>query len=144
MIGLIVTGHGNFGTGLTSSLNLIAGEQEAYKAVDFIQEYSVEDLERELNKAMDELKDCEGILVLSDLVGGSPFKTAVMVGYARENVRVVGGSNLPMIIEISMMRKFMSDLSVDDLANTAVTTGKEQIVKYEFQAVEQTEAEDGI
>ena len=30
MIGLIVTGHANFGSGMTSSVNLIAGEQEAY------------------------------------------------------------------------------------------------------------------
>ena len=38
MIGLIVTGHGNFGSGLTSSLNLIAGEQENYQYVDFTKE----------------------------------------------------------------------------------------------------------
>ena len=35
MIGLIVTGHANFGSGMTSSVNLIAGEQEAYRYVDF-------------------------------------------------------------------------------------------------------------
>ena len=63
MIGLIVTGHGNFATGLTSSLKLIAGDPEKYVAVDFLPEYSVEDLERELNKAFDELKDCEGIKI---------------------------------------------------------------------------------
>ena len=35
MIGLIVTGHGNFGSGITSSIELIAGPQEDYIAVDF-------------------------------------------------------------------------------------------------------------
>lgn len=69
MIGLLVTGHAHFGSGLTSSLNLIAGEQEHYKYVDFLPEYSLDDLSRELTKAMDELKDCEGILVFSDLPG---------------------------------------------------------------------------
>ena len=98
MIGLIVTGHGNFASGLTSSLKLIAGEPKNYVAVDFLESYSVEDLERELNKAFDELKDCEGILVLSDLGGGSPFKTAVMTGYPKGNVEVIAGSNLPMLI----------------------------------------------
>ena len=58
MIGLIVTGHGNFATGLTSSLKLIAGEPKNYVAVDFLESYSVDDLERELTKALDELKDC--------------------------------------------------------------------------------------
>ena len=57
MIGLVVTGHANFGTGITSFVNLIAGEQEAYKAVDFLPTYSTEDLTCELTKALDESKD---------------------------------------------------------------------------------------
>lgn len=142
MIGLIVTGHGNFGSGLTSSLHLIAGEQENYKYVDFTKE--VDELRDDLNKAMDELKDCEGILVLSDLVGGSPFKTAVEVGFPRGNVEVVGGTNLPMLVEISMTRKFMEDATALSLAEAAVMTGKEQIVRYEFKPVEQVESDDGI
>ena len=73
MIGLLVTGHANFGTGITSSVNLIAGEQEAYKAVDFLPTYSTEDLTREITKALDELKDCEGVIIFTDLMGGTPF-----------------------------------------------------------------------
>lgn len=142
MIGLLVTGHANFGSGLTSSLNLIAGEQEAYKYVDFLPEYSLEDLSRELGKAMDELKDCEGILVFSDLPGGTPFKTAVEVGFPRGNVKVIAGTNLPMMVEIAMSRKFIDDL--DMLTQSALDTGKEQIVQYEFKKVEQQESDDGI
>lgn len=142
MVGLIVTGHGNFGSGLTSSLNLIAGEQEQYKYIDFVQEFTVEDLARELENAMNELKDCEGILVLSDLPGGSPFKTAVEVGFPRGNVVVLGGTNLPMLVEVSMARKFVEN--VEDLANMALNTGKDQVVRYEFKPVVQQESEDGI
>ena len=142
MIGLLVTGHANFGSGLTSSLNLIAGEQEHYKYVDFLPEYSLDDLSRELAKAMDELKDCEGILVFSDLPGGTPFKTSVEVGFLRGNVKVIGGTNLPMMVEIAMARKFIDDL--DTLTQTALDTGKEQIVQYEFKKVEQQESDDGI
>ena len=138
MIGLLVTGHANFGSGLTSSLNLIAGEQEAYKYVDFLPEYSLEDLSRELSKAMDELKDCEGILVFSDL----PGKTAVEVGFPRGNVNVIAGTNLPMMVEIAMSRKFIDDLEM--LTQSALDTGKEQIVRYEFKKVEQQESDDGI
>ncbi len=142
MIGLVVTGHGNFGTGLTSSLKLIAGEPENYVAVDFPQEYSVEDLERELNKAFDTLKDCDGILVLSDLGGGSPFKTAVMTGFPRGNVEVIAGTNLPMLIEVNMGRQFIEDL--DTLTNMAINTGKDQVVRYEFKPVQQDDSSDGI
>ena len=142
MIGLIVTGHGNFGTGLTSSLNLIAGEQQNYYAVDFLPDYSVEDLERELNKALDGLKDCDGILILSDLVGGSPFKSSVILSTQRENVEVIGGSNLAMLIEVSMARNFNDDLQA--LTAMAVNTGKDAIVHYVFQPIEEVVCEDGI
>ena len=136
MIGLIVTGHGNFATGLTSSLKLIAGDPQNYVAVDFPQEYSVEDLERELTKALDSLKDCDGILV------GSPFKTAVMVGYPRGNVEVLAGTNLPMLIEVNMGRSFIEDLGA--LTEMAMNTGKDQVVRYEFKPVVQEESSDGI
>ena len=132
MIGIIVTGHGNFGSGLTSSLKLIAGEPTDYQYVDFLSEYSVEDLERELNKAIDALKDCDGILVLSDLGGGSPFKTSVVLSMQHENM------------EMSMARNFVTDVKA--LADMAVNTGKDQVVRYVFQAVNNGPAddEDGI
>ena len=76
MIGLIVTGHANFGSGMTSSVNLIAGEQEAYRYVDFLPTYGTEELTEEIAKAMDELKDCEGIIIFTVLMGGSPFNVA--------------------------------------------------------------------
>lgn len=143
MVGIIVTGHGNFGSGLTSSVKLIAGMPEHYIAIDFVQEYSVEDLARELNKAMDELKDCNGILVFTDLAGGSPFKTAVEISMNRkENIKVLAGTNLAMLIEISMARGFIED--VDSLADMAVNTGKDQIVKYTYVEKVEVESEDGI
>lgn len=142
MIGLIVTGHGNFATGLTSSLALIAGEPEHYVAVDFLAEYSIDDLERELNKAFDKLKDCEGILVLSDLGGGSPFKTAVTIGYPKGNVEILAGTNLPMLIEVNMGRKFIEELPT--LTDMAMNTGKDQVVRYEFVPIVQDIPEDGI
>lgn len=143
MIGLVVTGHGNFGSGLTSSVNLIAGNPANYEYVDFIESYSTDDLDRELRKAFDKLSDCEGIIVMSDLPGGSPFKTAVMVGQEYDNIHVIGGTNLPMIVEITMARTMIED--VDALVDMALTTGKDQIVKFEIKKPTQVDEEsDGI
>ena len=142
MIGLIVTGHANFGSGMTSSVNLIAGEQEAYRYVDFLPTYGTEELTEEIAKAMDELKDCEGIIIFTDLMGGSPFNVAASLGQGKENVRIVAGTNLPMLVEIVMSRKFMDDL--DGLVESVLETGKEQVTKYEFKQVVQEESEDGI
>lgn len=142
MIGLIVTGHGHFATGLTTSLNLIAGEPKDYVAVDFEATDSVEDLEKKLTAAMDSLKHCDSILVLSDLAGGSPFKTSVEIGFPKGNVEVIAGTNLGMLVEINLTRTFMED--VKNLAASAVNVGKDQVVRYEFKPVKHEEVTDGI
>ena len=142
MIGLLVTGHANFGSGITSSVNLIAGEQEAYKYVDFLPTYSTEDLTVEITKALEELKDCEGIIIFTDLMGGTPFNVSAQLGHGKSNIRIVAGTNLPMLVEIAMSRKFMDDL--DGLVESVLETGKEQVTKYEFKQVVQEASDDGI
>ena len=142
MIGLLVTGHANFGTGITSSVNLIAGEQEAYQAVDFLPTYSTEDLTREITKALYELKECEGVIIFTDLMGGTPFNVSAQIGHGKDNIRIVAGTNLPMLVEIVMSRKFMDNL--DELVDSVLETGKEQVTKYEFKQVVQEASDDGI
>ncbi len=142
MIGLLVTGHANFGSGITSSVNLIAGEQEDYQYVDFLPTYSTEDLTAEMTKALEKLNNCEGIIIFTDLMGGTPFNVAAQLGRGNDRIRVLGGTNLPMLVEIVMSRKFMDDL--DGLADSVVETGKEQVIKYEFKQVVQEDSEDGI
>ncbi|MCI9200976.1 MAG: PTS sugar transporter subunit IIA [Lachnospiraceae bacterium] len=144
MVGLLITGHGHFATGLGSSLRLITGNTENIVYVDFEENHSTDTLTENLNKALDELKDCDGVLVLSDLAGGSPFKSAVECKVARPDqaIEVLAGSNLPMLIEGSMaMAAFDSPL---DLAQSLIETGKDYIVRFELTAHEDNAEEDGI
>lgn len=142
MYGIIVTGHGHFATGLQSSLELIAGGKDTVLFVDFEAQDSVEDLREKLKAAIDSL-EVDGILVMSDLAGGSPFKTAVELSVEeKKDIMVIAGTNLPMIIELSMTKDFMS--SLEELTNSSLNVGKENIVKYEFIARQETIDEDGI
>ncbi len=144
MVGLLITGHGHFATGLGSSLKLITGNTENIVYVDFEADHSMDTLTENINKGLDELKDCDGVLVLSDLAGGSPFKSAVECKVARPDqaIEVLAGSNLPMLIEGSMaMAAFDSPL---DMAQSLIETGKEYIVRFELTAHEDNAEEDGI
>lgn len=144
MVGLLVTGHGHFATGLGSSLKLITGVTENVALVDFEENHTIEDLTANLNRAFDSLKDCDGVLVLSDLAGGSPFKTAVECKFARADlaIEVIAGSSLPMLIEGGMMMSaFDAPL---DMANALITTGQESIVRFELEEHHDDEEEDGI
>jgi len=127
MIGLVVTGHGNFASGLTSSVELIAGPQPDYAAVDF-DGNGTDRLEEDLKNAYAKLADCDGIIVFSDLAGGSPFKTAALLAASRTNIRVLAGTNLPMLCEIAMARTMIEDLGT--LASTALSVGKDGVQEF--------------
>lgn len=145
MLGLLVTGHGHFATGLGSSLALIAGVQPNVALVDFEADHSIETLKENLAKAMDSLKEYDGVLVLSDLPGGSPFKTAVELKFERldQPMEVIAGTNLPLLIASSTMTSvFETPL---DLAEAMIPEGKDSIIRFEMPArKEETEEEDGI
>ena len=111
MIGLVVTGHGLFAQGMQSSAKMIAGENEHIKYVCFEEGMGLEDLAAKLNAAYAELSDCDGIVVLSDLPGGSPFRTAVesAMTLPEKQIIVLSGTNLPMIITAATMASFSDD-----------------------------------
>lgn len=142
MIGLIITGHGNFATGIDTSVQVIAGKQENYELVDFPIDATLDDLKANLTAALDKLSHLDGILVLADLVGGSPFKTAVEMSVGRDNVAIVGGVSLAAILEMSMMRSFAED--VFSLADSSVDCVKNNVLKYEFVKKQVVNDEDGI
>ena len=144
MEGLLVTGHGHFATGMGSALQLIAGAAENLAFVDFEADHSTQVLADNLNKALDSLKGCDGVLVLSDLAGGSPFKTAVECKFARpdQNIEVVAGTNLSMLVEgFVMMGAHTSPL---ELAEALIPAGKNYIVRFELETHEDNAEEDGI
>jgi PTS system N-acetylgalactosamine-specific IIA component len=132
MIGLIITGHGEFAAGLSSAVNILAGKPEKFIPVNFQQEDSTDDLEISLKQAIRELADCHGILILTDLVNASPYKIAAGLAgklKATHDIQVVGGTSLGMLMQINMARGYVND--VNDLADLAVEEGRRQILKYE-------------
>ena len=145
MIGLVVTGHGLFAEGMHSSARMIAGENDHIKYVCFEDGMGLEQLAEKLNAAYNELSDCDGIVVLSDLPGGSPFKTAVEVSMSHpdKKIEVLAGTNLPMIVTAATMIEFEEDPKA--LADELITTGQECIVRFELAVREEEEEdEDGI
>ena len=89
MIGIVVTGHGLFAEGMHSSAKMIAGENENIKYVCFEDGMGLEELGEKLSAAYNELAGNDGIVVLSDLPGGSPFKTAVEVSMNHPDKQIV-------------------------------------------------------
>lgn len=127
MISILLTGHGEFATGLAHSLQMIAGTQTYFKAVPFSQHHSAEELENAISNALTELlHNSEGAVIFTDILGGTPFKSAMLVAKQHSNVEVVCGTNLPMLIETVMSAEL--EQSALNVALQAINIGKETIM----------------
>lgn len=127
-VGMIVTGHGFFPDGLYDGLKRIAGEQENCLSVPFDTSESEDVFEALLREKIDALKDADQIVVFCDLVGGTPFKTAAKIKMENPKLIVVGGTNLPMLIEFAISRNYAD--SVEELVENTINNSKEAIMEF--------------
>lgn len=139
MVGIIVVGHGKFAEGLTSAVELIAGKQDNYEVLDFTAEITPTDLGASINAAMEKLNNEVGTVVFTDLLGGTPFKESVEASITHNNVRVITGSNIAMLLEASLMRSMVTN--IDEFVSSLVATGKDQVSFFDLVSLEMV-AED--
>ena len=126
MIGLIVTGHGNFAEGIHDATEMIAGVQENYKKVLFKESMSLDSLQTELKEKIDLLLESnKGVVILTDLKGGTPFNISALLSNDYDQVEVISGINLPISIEATMHAQIQENPL--ELANYLVGVGREGI-----------------
>lgn len=126
MIGFIITGHGSFSPGMAGAMEMITGKQEKVSVIPFLQDMSLEEYSQNIIKGISNYEQ-EGleVIIFTDLLGGTPFKTSVSCAYNNEGVKIISGANLPMLIEGSMLRLGMSNAG--ELVDTLLSTGQEGI-----------------
>lgn len=123
MIKLVVVAHGHFATGAASALELIAGKQEEVAVIDFSEGMSAQTLKE---KIASELIDQTEVLVLSDLLGGTPFKVSTeLMAEFNGKMNVLSGLNLAMLIEAAFARNM---LTFEELVDKLITTAKDGVV----------------
>lgn len=105
MLGIIISGHGEFASGFEKTLEYIVGQQEKIKYINFNNGMGTEELEKRFNEAIQELDEKEGVLFLTDLAGGTPFSTAVSLSQEKGNIKVIGGTNLPSVLSALELRE---------------------------------------
>ena len=132
---IIITGHGKFASGLKSSLNLIVGENDFINAIDFTEEKSPESLKEEIKRNLKETND--KVYIFTDLLGGTPFKVSSELALENSNIEVLCGTNLPMLVEASMMISLGLDIDIDSIKDAGINNIRPQVKKVEV-------LEDGI
>lgn len=141
MIGFILTGHGHFSNGLKSAIDMVAGEQPAFEIVPFEGDKAGEYADT-LRAAITKMSgECEGVLVFVDLLGGTPFNQSMLVSADVDNMAVVAGTNLPMLVELIMTRSF-GDPTLGELVEKAVQVGKDGVTTMTLGAAAADDDED--
>src|SRR5512133_3022237 len=103
MIGVLITTHGNLGNELIKAAELIRGSLKGIIHVSIDQTKGVEDLKKEISTAIKKLDQGRGVLILTDLFGGTPSN--ISLSFLKEGkVEVITGVNLPMLLKLSEMR----------------------------------------
>ncbi|HIF9153505.1 TPA: PTS galactosamine/N-acetylgalactosamine transporter subunit IIA [Photobacterium damselae] len=124
MIGIIVSGHINFATGMKSAVEAIVGEQESLEFIDFVPTMTTEQLEECMLSLINKINDGSGVLILTDVPGGSPCNRGVSIMLNRNDVKVVAGCNLPMITNACFER---DGVSLEELTDIACDIGAQSI-----------------
>lgn len=141
MIGFILTGHGHFSNGLKSAIDMVAGEQPAFEIVPFEGDKAGEYADT-LRAVITKMAGaCEGVLVFVDLLGGTPFNQSMLVSADVDNMAVVAGTNLPMLVELIMTRSF-GDPTLGELVEKAVQVGKDGVTTMTLGAAAADDDED--
>ena len=137
---IILVGHGHFATGIYSSLQLIAGDQENVEAIDFVEGMSADELKQKILLA---ISNEEKVLILSDLLGGTPFKVSstIMGENPTKTMNVLSGLNLAMLMEAVFARMAHG---FDEVADKAVAAAQSGVVngKELFSTDVEAEEED--
>lgn len=126
MYGVIVATHGNYASGLKSTLKLVCGEMENLRTVDYVAEMSVTDLEVKYDEALKELQAYEKIIFLTDIFGGTPFNRAAMKYAGNENIKILAGVNFTLLY--SALTADSEDFE-EDIAEM-IEAAKEEIAEF--------------
>ena len=106
MIGMILVTHGRLAEEFVHAMEHVVGPQEAVATVCIGPHDDVEQRRAEIAAAIEEVDSGKGVVILTDLFGGTPSNLAISL-LDEGRVEVIAGINLPMLIRLSGARKSM-------------------------------------
>lgn len=119
----LITAHGTFSSGIKSSLDIIIGRTENVFVINAYVDSNAS-IEEDLNAVLRNVSADDELIVFTDLLGGSI--TNQVLRYAlRENVHVVSGINLPLVIEVMLASE---EEPVAKIIEGAIASAREQVM----------------
>ena len=124
-IGGVIVSHGQVANELLSAAEAVVGDLSHITAVSIGWHDDVEMAKAEIARAIAEVSQGVGVLLLTDMFGGTPTNISAMF-LDSNDIEIVTGVNLPMVIKLASLNR---EISLSDLAIEVEAQGKEAILR---------------
>lgn len=104
MIGIVLVTHGRLAEEFRSAVEHVVGRQEGFETVSIGPEDDMEQRRQDIVAAVERAESGAGVIVLTDMFGGTPSNLAISVMEAGR-IEVIAGMNLPMLIKLTSVRQ---------------------------------------
>ena len=104
MIGMVLVTHGHLATEFRAALEHVVGPQKQLATISIGPEDDMESRHRDIMTAVAGVESGHGVVVLTDMFGGTPSNLAIST-MDRKGIEVIAGVNLPMLIKLASVRQ---------------------------------------
>ncbi len=123
MIGLVLVTHGALADEFKLAMEHVVGPQEYVETIAIGPDDNAESRREDILEAIDRADSGDGVIILTDMFGGTPSNLAISVMQNRK-VEVIAGVNLPMLVKLGRIR---GEMSMQDAVAMAQEAGKKYI-----------------
>jgi mannose PTS system EIIA component len=122
LIGIVIVAHGGLAKEYLAAMQHVIGQQAGLIAIAIEAEHDRDLKQREICAAADQVDTGQGVVVVTDLFGGSPSNLSLKACTPADR-RILYGANLPMLIKLAKCR----NLPIADAVRNAMEAGKKYI-----------------
>ncbi|MBB5182794.1 PTS sugar transporter subunit IIA [Catenisphaera adipataccumulans] len=137
MTDVILVAHGRLAEAMKNSAEMIFGELKNVYPLQFL---VGEGLDTVVDRITEQMKSVtsDSVVIITDIFSGTPFNAACAYSMAHpdQNVRVISGMSLPIVLEVAAMRQ---EHDADAIVNHVLEVGKDSIRTFDKSSIEEEE-----
>ena len=122
LIGIVIVAHGGLAQEYLAAVEHVMGKQIGITAVSIKNDDNRDAKQDEICLAADKVDRGSGVVVVTDIFGGSPSNLA-MLACRPDDRRIVYGANLPMLLKLAKSR----NLTIDEAVSVALCSGRQYL-----------------
>jgi PTS system mannose-specific IIA component len=122
VIGIVIVAHGGLAREYLSAVEHVVGKQAAMVAISIEDNHDRAAKQAEICNASDAVDQGKGVVMVTDMFGGSPSNLSLMA-CSGQGRRIIYGANLPLLIKLAKSR----DLPVDEAVSVALEAGRKYL-----------------